>query len=187
VREVLLSAFNLLVGCPRDREQAARSEVRYFVGDLLADTNLAVSFPNISGLITCWTCLDPFYVVHKLQELALENPYQFRFGIRFTPLEYCVESNLEAITQTARNLLVKIDANETFRVTVRRRQTALENMEVVKAVAEEIPRTVNLDKPDKTIWVEIVGEMTGMSVLNESTDILSITSMKNDLESIIFN
>jgi tRNA acetyltransferase TAN1 len=117
----------------------------------------------------------------------LENPYQFRFCIRFTPLEYCVESNLEAITQTARNLLVKIDANETFRVTVRRRQTALENMEVVKAVAEEIPRTVNLDKPDKTIWVEIVGEMTGMSVLNESTDILSITSMKNDLESIIFN
>jgi len=182
VREVSLRAFNLLVGCPREREKAAKSEVQYFVGDLLADANLVISFTDISGLITCWTSLDPFYVVHKLQEFALENPYQFRFGVRFTPLEYCVESNLETISKTARHLLEKISENETFRVTVRRRQTNLENMEVVKAVAEEIPRIVNLDKPDKTIWVEIVGELTGISVLNERKDILSITSMRDDME-----
>jgi tRNA acetyltransferase TAN1 len=168
VREVSLRAFNLLIGCPREREKAAKSEVQYFVGDLLADTNLVISFTDISGLVTCWTSLDPFYVVHRLREFALENPYQFRFGVRFTPLEYCVESNLETISKTARYFLEKIDENETFRVTVRRRQTDLENIEVVMAIAEEIPRNVNLEEPDKTIWVEIVGELTGMSVLNES-------------------
>jgi len=181
VREISLRAFNLLVGCPREREKAARSEVRYFVGDLLADTDLVISFIDISGLITCWTSLDPFYVVHKLREFALENPYQFRFSTRFTPLEFCVESNLDVISKTARGLLDKISENETFRVTVRRRQTELENMEVVKAVAEEIPRTVNLEMPDKTIWIEIVGKMTGMSVLDERTDILSIASLRNEV------
>jgi tRNA acetyltransferase TAN1 len=160
------------------------NRLRYFVGDLLADANLTISFTDISGLITCWTSLNPFFVVHKLREFALENPYQFRFGIRFTPLEYCVESKLETISTIARHLLDKIDERETFRVTVRRRQTKLENMKVVNAVAEEIPRTVNLDKPDKTIWVEIVGELTGISVLNEGTDILSIKSMKDDFDSL---
>ncbi|MFW9959999.1 MAG: THUMP domain-containing protein [Candidatus Thorarchaeota archaeon] len=187
MRETSLRAFNLLVGCPREREKAAKSEVRYFIGDLLQDAELLISFTNVSGLITCWTSLDPFYVVHKLREFALENPYQFRFGVRFTPLEYCVESNLEVISRTARHLLGKIGENETFRVTVRRRQTNLENMEVVRAVAEEIPRKVNLDEPDKTIWVEIIGELTGVSVLNEERDILSITSMKEEIERREFN
>ncbi len=126
-------------------------------------------------------------MVHKLREFALENPYQFRFGIRFTPLEYCVESNLEAISRTARHLLEKIAENETFRVTVRRRQTNLENIEVVRAVAEEIPRSVNLDEPDKTIWIEIIGGLTGISVLNERTDILSIASMREIMEQKNFN
>jgi tRNA acetyltransferase TAN1 len=182
VRECSLRTFNLLVGCPREREQAAMSEVRYFVGDLLADTELAISLTSVSGLVTCWTSLDPFYVVHRLRKFALENPYQFRFGIRFTPLEYCVESNLDVISKTARQLLGKIAENESFRVTVRRRQTDLENMDVVKVVAEEVPRKVNLDNPDKTIWIEIVGEKTGMSVLNERTDILSIKSMRDQEE-----
>lgn len=153
----------------------------------MEDKDLKVSFTDISGLITCWTSLDPFYVVHKLREFALENPYQFRFGIRFTPLEYCVESNLKVISRTARNLLEKIEEDETFRVTVRRRQTNLENMDVVRAVAEEIPRKVNLEEPEKTIWIEIVGELTGISVLKEETDILSITSMREDMERREFN
>lgn len=178
MREILLDEFNLLIGCPRDRERAAKSEVQYFIGDLLSDTHLSISVTGISGLISCLTSLNPFHVVHRLREFAFENPYQFRFAIRFTPLEYCVESNLAAIAETARHLLQKINENETFRVTVRRRQTSLGNMDVIRAVAEEIPRTVNLDNPDKTVWVEIVGEKTGISILNERTDILSISSME---------
>jgi hypothetical protein len=30
----VLQEFNLLVGCPRNREKAARSEIQYFVGEL---------------------------------------------------------------------------------------------------------------------------------------------------------
>ncbi len=178
MRGISLKEFNLLVGCPKDREQAAKSEIQYFIGDLLADANLIITVTRISGLITCRTSLDPFHVVHRLREFALENPYQFRFAVRFTPLEFCVKSNLATLAEIARQLLQRINEHETFRVTVRRRQTTLENMDVIKAIAEEIPRTVNLDDPDRTIWVEIVGEMTGISVLDEGTDILSITAME---------
>jgi tRNA acetyltransferase TAN1 len=180
VREFSLNKYNLLVGCPRDREQAALSEIKYFIGDLLTDSSLMASITSISGLITCWTSLNPFHVVHKLRAFADENPYQFRFALRFTPLDYWVNADLDTISKTAKILLQEIQENETFRVTVRRRQTDLENMEVVKAIAEEIPREVNLDSPDKTIWVEIVADRAGMSVLKEKEDILSISSMKEE-------
>jgi len=176
----VLDEFNLLVACPRERERAARSEIQYFIGDLMEDSELKVSRTHISGLLTCKTSLDPFEVVHKLGEFALENPYQFRFAIRFTPIEQCVESEIEAIRGAARNLLEKIEEDETFRVTVRRRHTDLENMDVVIAVASEINRKVDLDNPDKIVLVEIVSDTTGISILNDETDVLSIMTMRDD-------
>ena len=176
----MLQEFNLLVGCPRNREKAARSEVQYFIGDLIDDDALQVSMTRISGILTCRTGLDPFDVVHKLREYAIENAYQFRFAIRFTPLELCVSSDIESIVKAAEKLLQKIGEDETFRVTVRRRHTELENMQVVEAVAHVIPRKVNLDNPDRIVWIEIVGEMSGLSVLNPDEDILSIMTMRDD-------
>jgi tRNA acetyltransferase TAN1 len=177
---MLLGEFNLLVACPRDRERAAKSEIQYFIGDLLEDSELKVSKTHISGLLACKTSLDPFEVVQKLRVFAEENPYQFRFAIRFTPIEICVESNIEAIKGAARNLLHKIGENETFRVTVRRRHTDLENMEVVVAVASEFDRKVNLDNPDKIVLVEIVSDTTGVSILEDESNILSIMTMRDD-------
>lgn len=177
-----LSKFNMLIGCPRERERAAQSEIQYFIGDLLEDTELQIFNTSISGLLTCKTTLDPFEVVRRLRTFATENPYQFRFAIRFTPFDRCVETNLDLITQAAGDLLEKIPENESFRVTVRRRHTQLENMQVVIAVADQIPRKVILDSPDHTVLVEIVGEWTGLSVLKEASDILSIMAIRKDYD-----
>ena len=176
----VLGEFNLLVACPRDRERAAKSEIQYFIGDLLEDSELKISRTHISGLLTCMTSLDPFDVIHKLREFAMENPYQFRFAIRFTPMELCVDSEIEFMREAARTLLDKIGEEESFRVTVRRRHTDLENMDVVVAIASEFERKVDLDNPDKIVWVEIVGEKTGISVLEDENDILSIMTMRDD-------
>jgi tRNA acetyltransferase TAN1 len=181
VRRRTLQDYNLLVSCPRDRERAAISEIRYFIGDLLEDTDLKIHRTPISGLIACKTSLDPFQVIQGLREFAVENPYQFRFAIRFTPMEECVESVIEKIVAASERLLPKIGEEESFRVTVRRRHTDLENMDVVKAVASVIPRRVNLDEPDKTVNVEIVGEWTGLAVLDNETNILSIMTMRDDM------
>ncbi|MCK5151770.1 MAG: THUMP domain-containing protein [Candidatus Thorarchaeota archaeon] len=133
------------------------------------------------GLITCKTSLDPFSVIEKLKEIAEENAYQFRYAIRFTPLERCVNSDIDSIVNAVEELLPKIDENESFRVTVRRRHTDLDHMEVVSAVASVVSRKVNLDNPDKTVWIEIVEELTGISILDPEQDILSIMTMRDDM------
>ncbi|MFW9787603.1 MAG: THUMP domain-containing protein [Candidatus Thorarchaeota archaeon] len=147
----------------------------------MEDPGFKVSRTPISGLLACRTSLNPFEVIKHLRELAIENPYQFRFAIKFTPLEECVESEMASIVEATERLLHKIGEDESFRVTVRRRHTELENMDVVKAVASVIPRRVDLDEPDKTVLVEIVGEWTGLSVIEDKTDILSIMTMRDDM------
>jgi tRNA acetyltransferase TAN1 len=173
-------SFNLLVGCPRDRERAARSEVRYFIGDLLEDGGLKISRTHISGLLACHTNLNPFDVVHQLKDFAIENSYQFRFAIRFTPLQVCLPSEISRIVDAAKELCNLISESESFRVTVRKRHTELHTMDVIEKVAAVISRKVDLDNPDKTVWIEIVGPWTGVSILNEAEDILSIMTMRDD-------
>ncbi len=168
------------MGCPRNREQAARSEVQYFVGDLLEDTELKVSNTSVSGLLACRTSLDPVDVVHRLTEMAIENAYQFRFAIKFIPLQRCVTSEIPEIVAAVKELSSKISPSDTFRVTVRRRHSELDTTEVVEAAASVISRVVNLDNPDKTIWIEVVGMWTGVSVLDQEKDILSIMTMRDD-------
>ncbi|NHI83078.1 MAG: hypothetical protein EAX81_02065 [Candidatus Thorarchaeota archaeon] len=175
-----LHKYNLLVGCPRNRERAATSEVNYFIGDLFGDSNLSVSITHVPGLLACWTGLNPFEAIKQLTDLANENPYQFRYAIKFTPIERCVESEIPRIVAAVEELSYKIRENDSFRVTVRRRHTELENIEIVKAAASVIQRTVNLDQPDRTVWIEVVGEWTGVSILNQDIDILSIMTMRDD-------
>ncbi|MHA2065681.1 MAG: hypothetical protein ACXABY_14995, partial [Candidatus Thorarchaeota archaeon] len=99
MRRAILHNYNLLVGCPREREKAARSEVQYFVGDLLEDAELRVYRTPISGLLAALTALNPFDVIHRLREFALENAYQFRFAHRFTPIERCLPASIDEIVK----------------------------------------------------------------------------------------
>jgi tRNA acetyltransferase TAN1 len=179
VRRFGLHEYNLLVACPRERERAAISEIKYFIGDLLEDSGLGVSRTYVSGLLACSTSLNPFEVVRRLREFAIENPYQFRFAIKFTPIEVCVETTIPEIVRAAERLMPKI-GDDSFRVSVRKRHTELDSMEVIVAVAHVIPKRVNLDNPDWTVLVEIVGEWSGVSVLKEEEDILSIMKMRDD-------
>ncbi|MFW9850826.1 MAG: THUMP domain-containing protein [Candidatus Thorarchaeota archaeon] len=181
MRSNLLQEFNLLIGCPRDRERGAKSEVQYFIGDIIGDESLRVYHTHVSGLITCMTSLNPFEVIEKLKEIADENPYQFRYAIKFTPLEVCVKSDIDEISKAVETLLPKIREEDSFRVTVRRRHTDLQHMDVVTAAANVIQRRVDLDKPDKIVLIEIIGELTGISVLNSDQDILSIMTMRDDM------
>ncbi|MGY5853634.1 MAG: THUMP domain-containing protein [Candidatus Thorarchaeota archaeon] len=141
---------------------------------------MRISSTRVSGLLACKTGLDPFEVVHRLTEFAVDNPYQFRFAIKFVPLERCVPSEIDEIVKAVTELRDKIGEDDTFRITVKRRHTTLENMDVVEAAAEVISRIVNLDNPDWTVWIEIVGEWTGVSVLDRKDDILSIMTMRDD-------
>ncbi|TFF67776.1 hypothetical protein EU520_01300 [Candidatus Thorarchaeota archaeon] len=182
MREERLPDWNLLVSTPRNRENAARSEVVYFIGDLIGDDDLETKITPISGLLAVKTTKDPFSVVEQLTEFAQENPFQFRYAIKFTPVERCVESEIPKIVQAAEGIVDRIGPEEKFRVTVRSRYTELETMDIIHAVAALLSNPVDLEEPDRIIWIEVVGKWTGVSIFQSEDDILSIRPLVEDEE-----
>jgi len=170
---VPLEEFNLLVSAPRGREHDACSELWFLLGEI-GDERAEVDVTPVKGLVCAKTALDPFEVVRRFRQLLAERPEEFRLIQRVIPVERVVRTRLEEIARAARELaLAKIEPGEKFRITVEKRHTTLGTMEIIKAAAEGIDRPVDLKNPDKIVLIEVVGGLTGISVIRPG-DILSV-------------
>jgi len=168
--------FNLLATTSRGNEDDVCSELWYLLNEV-GDSAPTVDKTGVSGLIAVKTAIDPFRVVEKFREVLRERPYEFRYTLRIIPIEKVVRTDLEEIQRVASDLGSKIGEEETFRVTVEKRFTEVSTQDIIEAVAAKIERRVDLNKPDKILLIEVVGGLTGMSVIKPD-DILSVTKEK---------
>jgi len=88
---------------------------------------------------------------------------------RALPIHYKTRSNLEKILEKAEKIAKHIKENETFAVKTKRRgKHNFTSPEINKKLGEKILQltnaTVNLNSPDKTIQIEIIGENTYISI-----------------------
>jgi tRNA acetyltransferase TAN1 len=172
----MLKEFNLLATTSRGNEGYSRSELRYLF-EKVGDPTAALERTGISGLITIKTGLNPFEVVEKLRAILRERPYEFRYTLRIIPVEMVVRTDLSQIQQAVTRLSSKIAEKETFRVTVEKRFSGTATKDIIETAATIIKNKVNLSKPDKIVLIEVVGALTGVSVI-EPDDVLSVLKEK---------
>ena len=86
-------------------------------------------------------------------------------------------TDLEEIKKATIELAMKIGENESFRVTVEKRFTTLHTKDLIEAAAGDLDRKANLKNPDKILLIEVLGALTGLSVLKPS-DILAVVKEK---------
>ncbi|MGD0159957.1 MAG: THUMP domain-containing protein [Candidatus Bathyarchaeia archaeon] len=172
----MLKEFNILATTSRGYEKYARSELR-FLFEKIGDASPAIERTGVSGLIAVKTNMDTIEAIRQLRALLQQSPYEFRFTLRIIPIEKIVPTELEMIQQAVTELSSKIDEKETFRVTVEKRFTTTHSKEIIEKVAVSIKRKVNLTNPDKIVLIEIIGSITGVSVLNPQ-DIVSVQKEK---------
>jgi tRNA acetyltransferase TAN1 len=172
----MIRDFNLLATTSRGNENDACSELWYLLGQI-GDSAPTVDKTGVSGLIAAKTCFDPFEVIKKFRAVIRERPYEFRYTLRIIPVERVVRTDLREIQRVATELGLKIGMNETFRVTVEKRFTETPTRDIIEAAAANIERKVDLNNPDKILLIEVVGGLTGISVL-KSDDILSVMKEK---------
>jgi len=170
---VLLKEFNLLVTTARGNEEDACSEIWYLIGDM-GDREVKVEKTGITGLVAVNTALDPFDVVEKLRAVFKEKPYEFRYTLRVIPVEKVIRTDLAEIKKAITELSNRISENETFRITVEKRFTSTSTRDIIEAAAANIQRKVDLIHPDKIVLIEVVGGLTGVSVIKPK-DIFSTT------------
>jgi len=171
--------MNLIVTCARNLEGEAEEEIMDIL-DELGDPDVKISVSNMSGIITIQTKLDPIEVVRKMKEILLDEPWSIRYCLRVIPIQKIVETNLEKIEEGISSISDKIEDNESYRILIEKRNSDISSKEIITNIANQIKNKVSLDFPDKIILIEILGIVTGISLIKKS-DILSLEKTKRSM------
>lgn len=171
--------MNLIITCARHLEEDTEEELRDIL-DELGDSEIEVSISDMSGILTAQTKLEPIEVVKKMKEMLLDQPWSIRYCLRIIPIQKVIETKIEVIEMEISNISNQILDGETYRILIEKRNSDISSKEIITKIAHEIKNKVSLDFPDKIILIEILGGMTGISILKEA-DILSIEKTKRSM------
>ena len=160
----------------RGNERQMCYELAYLLKEA-GDTAPAVSKTGIRGVIVGKTALNPVEAIEKFRTILQERPYEFRYALRILPIEKIIHTDIEEVTRLATELAAKLCSNETFRVTVEKRFTSIHSQEFVEAAATVIQNKADLRNPDKILLIEVLGGLTGMSLI-KPTDMISVMKEK---------
>ena len=171
--------MNLIITCARHLEGDAEEEIIDILNEL-GDSDVKISISSMSGIITVQTKLDPIEVVRKMKEALLDEPWSIRYCLRVIPVQKVVETNIEEIEKTISSMSDQIEEKESYRILIEKRNSDISSKEIITKIANGIKNKVSLDFPDKIILIEILGIVTGISILKKS-DILSIEKTKRSM------
>jgi len=172
--------FNLLVTTYRHREYDALDELTLLL-QRFGDESPILEIQEVSGIILAITNLNPFKLTTKYKELLAEEPWQFRYILRAIPIERSFYTDLKNIVIEVENLVMKkLNRNDSFRITIEKRHTALRSKEIISSIANKLSRyKVSLENPNWIILIEIIGNKTGISVLKEIDIFSSVMEKRN--------
>jgi tRNA acetyltransferase TAN1 len=171
--------MNLIVTCARNLEGETEEELTDIL-DELGDSDVKISVSNMSGIITVQTKLDPIQVVEKMKEKLLDEPWSIRYCLRVIPIQKTVETKIEEIEKEVSSMSNQIRNEESYRILIEKRNSNISSKELITKIANQIKNKVSLDYPDKIILIEILGTITGISIIKKS-DILSLEKTKRDM------
>ena len=97
--------------------------------------------------------------------------------MRAIPVEALVETQIRPIIEAASSLAKKMSKDDSYRITIEKRNSGIASEEIITQIANKIPNRVSLKNYDWVVLVEILGTETGISVLKDS-NILSIQREK---------
>jgi len=134
-----------------------------------------ISGTQFPGLIVALTNLSTEKVVTKVKEILDKNPVFFQFILKIVPIEFICETDTKTIKYIIQENFKKfITEKDTFKITLKRRHhEKINRTNFIKEVAKNIENKVNLEKPDKIIRIEILGNISGISILNKN-DIIKV-------------
>jgi len=171
--------LNLIITCARHLESETRQEL---IGILekLGDLESMVTITNMSGILTAKTKLEPIDVVKKIKEMLLDEPWCIRYCLRIIPIQKITETKIESIEDGISDLIQLISNDESYRISIKKRNSSISSQELISTIAKKIKNKVSLEFPDKIILIEVLGNETGISIVKKE-DILSVEKTKRSI------
>ncbi len=104
------------------------------------------------------------------------------FILRVIPIEIVVLTEIDLIVINVEKMVKeRILHNMTYKIVIEKRHTNFKSKDLIDKIASRIDSKVSLDYPDKIILVEIIGQFTGISIIDEN-QIFSNIKEKKDFE-----
>ena len=171
--------MNLIITCARHLEPETQEEITRILGEF-GDSEPEITITSMSGIITAKTNLDPIEVVEKIHAMIIDEPWSVRYCLRIIPIQIVSETKIEEIEEKISELVKTIPKENSYRISIEKRNSDISSQELITKIAKNIKNKVSLENPDKIIQIEILGGITGMSILKKS-DILSVEKTKRSM------
>ena len=171
--------MNLIVTCARNFEFEAKHEITKFLNEL-GDGEPDIEISDLSGILTVSTTVNPLKVVESIREKIIEEPWAIRYSLRIIPIQSVANTEIEQIIKEVKKNVGVIKENESYRITVEKRNSNLSTNEIISSVAKIVPNKVSLEKPDWIILIEIISDKTGISIIKDGL-IFSLDRTKRSL------
>ncbi|WP_316504391.1 THUMP domain-containing protein [Nitrosopumilus sp.] len=171
--------MNLIITCARHLEPETEEEIIKIL-EGFGDSDVKVSITQMSGILIAETALKPIQVVRQIREMVLDEPWSVRYCLRIIPIQNYVETKVEEIEKIVTKMSKQVLEGETYRISIKKRNSDLSSSELISKIASKITNKVSLEFPDKIILIEILGNVTGISILKQS-DILSLEKTKRSI------
>lgn len=172
--------MNLIVTCPRNLEPEAESEIKKILNEL-DDQEPEIFQTDMRGILMVNTTINPLKIIDWVKNKINDEPWFFRYCLRIIPVQKTTDTDVDKIKQNVMNLKSIIQENDSYRITVEKRNSNMQSSQIINEIAKIIPNKVSLDEPDWVILVEIFGEKTCISILKNDS-IFSLEKSKRNLE-----
>ena len=168
--------MNLLVTCARNLETETKNEIGKIL-DEIGDQESEVLNVGMRGILMVNTSIEPSKIIDWVKDKVVEEPWLIRYCLRMIPIQSVTETEMSKITKEVIKLKDVIQQNDSYRITIEKRNTDMSSNEIITEVAKIFPNKVSLNQPDWVILIEILADKTGISILKEN-EIFSLDKAK---------
>ena len=132
---------------------------------------------GMRGILMVNTIIEPSKIIDCIKNKIIEEPWLIRYCLRLIPIQSMTETDIDKIKQNVIKLKDTIQKNDSYRITIEKRNTSISSNEIITEVAEIFPNKVLLNQPDWIILIEIIGNETGISIL-KNDELFSLDKAK---------
>jgi len=168
--------LNLIITCARNLESETKNEIRKIL-DELGDQEPEILNVGMRGILMVNTVIELSKIIDYVKNKMIEEPWLIRYCLRIIPIQRMIDTDIDKIKQNVTKLSNVIQKNNSYRITIEKRNTNISSNEIITEIAKIFPNKVSLNQPDWIVLIEILGNKTGISILKEN-EIFSLDKAK---------
>jgi len=172
--------LNLLITCGRNLESETENEIGKILTES-GDQKPEIYKSDMRGILFVNTNIETSKIVDYVKVKIKDEPWSVRYCLRIIPIQLECDTEIEKIKQNIQRLKKTIQKNDSYRITIEKRNSDISSQEMISEIAGLFSNKVSLDVPDWIVLIEIFGNKTGVAIL-KNDGIFSLEKSKRESE-----